>query len=197
VVLRSRVFPRCRSYLAQFACTPFKCASKFSLQQDALNDRFRAMVETMNEAMASVKDGSALDPVVRESASAKLAYAFEPDADGSTVSVEDIAAHTGTEVDVVLKVVEQFRLDLGEMTPSGVVDAYMRGNNPMRTRPLVVLRNGRVMLPHNALHTDAVNVEGLQTSGPGVVGLRSERDVDVGHGHGEGATRGVLAMPGV
>lgn len=126
------------------------------LQQEALSERFRAMAESLSAAMESVDDGSALNPEVRKSTSAKLTHAFEPDSDGSTVSIDDIAAETGIDLSVVAKVVEQFRLDLGEMTPSEVVDAYMLGNNPMRTHPFVVTSNGRVMLPHNALHTDAV-----------------------------------------
>lgn len=40
-------------------------------------------------------------------------------------------------------------------------------------------------------------VEGLQTSGPEVVGPRRERGLDVGHGDGEGTKRGVLVVPGM
>ena len=106
--------------------------------------------------MASVKDNETLDSDIREATNAKLMFAFEPDAEGSTVSLEDLASHTGVDAETVAKVIEQFRVELGDMTPSEVVYAFMGGNNPMRTRPVIVADDGRVMMPHHALNADAV-----------------------------------------
>lgn len=126
------------------------------LQLDAFNDRMLAMFEATNNAMASVSGNEPLDPDIREATTAKLMYAFEPDAQGSTVGIEDLASRTGVDAETVRQVVEQFRVDLGEMTPSEVVEAFMGGNNPMRMHPVVVADNGRVMLGlHVALGVSA------------------------------------------
>lgn len=132
------------------------------LQETALNNRMFAMVEAMNNAMASVNGDQTLNPDIREATNAKLMFALEPDAEGSTVNVQDLASHTGVDAETIAKVVKQFRVDLGEMTPSEVVDGFMSGNNPLRTRPIIVADDGRVMLPHHALTADAVkeNLEG-------------------------------------
>ena len=60
-----------------------------------------------------------------------------------------------------MAVIEQFRLDLEGATPAEVVDAFMAGDNPLRTHPLLVTDTGRVMLAHDALNRDSVkeNIE--------------------------------------
>lgn len=56
----------------------------------------------------------------------------------------------------VRAVVERFRLDLGTASSADVIDAFTTDRNPMRTRPLIVAGNGRLMLPHPALNVFAV-----------------------------------------
>lgn len=126
------------------------------LQQVALNDRMIAMRDAVDEGMASVSDGGSLDPELRIATVSKLEAAFEPNTKSCTVSVSDLADHVGVAVDTVRKVVEQFQVNIDGMTPAEVVDAFMAGNNPFRTRPIVVADDGRIMLPHNALNADAV-----------------------------------------
>lgn len=138
------------------------------LQQEALNNRMFAMGEAMHNAMASVQGKTSLDPAIREATNAMMMNAFEPNAESSTVAVEAIAEHTGVDAAIVAKVVQQFRVHLGGVTPNEVVSGFMEGNNPLRTRPLIVSKDGRVMLPHNALNADAVkeNLEAHLKSSP-------------------------------
>lgn len=126
------------------------------LQQAAMNDRMIAMRDAVDEGMSSVSDGSSLDPDLRVATVSKFEAAFEPGAESCTVSINDLADHIGVAVNTVSKVVEQFRVDIAGMAPVDVVDAFMAGNNPLRTRPIVVADDGRIILPHNALNADAV-----------------------------------------
>lgn len=126
-----------------------------ALQVQKLNDRMNSMHDALHEAWKSATK-LGLDAKVRDAATSKFRDAFEPDVDGSTVSAAEIAAHTGIDVSTVVAVIEQFRLDLQGATASEVVDAFMAGDNPLRTHPLLVTDAGRVMLAHDALNRDAV-----------------------------------------
>ncbi|WP_436888263.1 hypothetical protein [Nocardiopsis dassonvillei] len=125
------------------------------LQEVGMNDRMNVMRETMMEAMAS-SDGGEPDAQLVERAWTGFTSVFTPNADQATVTIEDIAAETGIIEARVEAVVERFRLHLGAATPAEVVEAFITGKNPMRTRPLIVTGNGRMMLPHPALSMAAV-----------------------------------------
>lgn len=125
------------------------------LQLDALNERLRTMGDAVTDAMAAAQKGRPEDEV-KEFARSSLLSMFEPGADQATVSIDDIAARTGIPAVRVTAVAEQFRLDLGAASAADVVDAFTTGRNPLRTRPLLVTGNGRLMLPHPALHVFAV-----------------------------------------
>ena len=131
-----------------------------AVQVQTMNDRMHAMGEAVNKARMSVT-GEGLDPKVRDATNAKFRDAFEPDVEGSTVSAGEIAAHTGVGESTVAAVIEQFRLDLQGATAAEVVDAFIAGNNALRTHPLLVTDTGRVMLAHDGLNRDAVkeNIE--------------------------------------
>lgn len=126
-----------------------------NLQEVKTNQRMRRMFESMQAAMDSVSDGE-LEPEMRDTTSAKLSAAFEPDSVSATVSIDEIISDTGITAERIRAVVERFRLDLGSATPAKVIDDFMAGNNPLRTRPIIVTDNGRIMLPHNALTANAV-----------------------------------------
>lgn len=125
------------------------------LQEDGMNNRMDAMRSAVLSAMAATQAGQPNGELI-DLAGSSLMSMFEPGADEVTVTVEDIAAHTGISGERVEAVVGRFRLDLGSATPAEVVDAFMTGRNPMRTRPLVQAESGRLMLPHSALNVFAV-----------------------------------------
>lgn len=132
-----------------------------SLQADAMNHRFGAMFDAISDAMSSTLDGQ-LEPDVRATTQELFQQAWEPDADVVTVSVSETTAATGIAEGRVRAVVDRFRLDLTDLTPLDVVDAFTAGANPWRVQPLAASNSGRVMLPHNALTVDAVR-ESLET----------------------------------
>jgi hypothetical protein len=125
------------------------------LQEIAMNHRIDTMRSTMLQAMAATEAGRT-DNALMERARSSLMTMFEPEANDVTVSVADIASHTGIPEGRVRAVIERFRLDLAEATPVQVVDAFSTGKNPLRARPLIVCANDRVVLPHPALHVSAV-----------------------------------------
>lgn len=125
------------------------------VQQDKMNLRMQDMFGSINAARATVT-GDSLDPAVREATLAKWDAAWEPEAGAVTVGVDEIVAATGQPEDRVRSVVDRFRLDLGSATPMEVVSDFVAGRNPLRTRPLVIAEDGRVLLPHNALTAGAI-----------------------------------------
>ncbi|MFC6486345.1 hypothetical protein ACFQGN_36550 [Streptomyces goshikiensis] len=125
------------------------------LQQDSLNDRIEAMGNAVLVAMAAEEEGRA-DRHLTEQAMLSVTSMFEPPAEQATVTIDDIVAHTGLAEECVRAVVERFRLDLGTDSPMDVAEAFTSGGNPLRTRPLIVDADGRLMLPHPALNVFAV-----------------------------------------
>ena len=135
-------------------------------QEVGMNDRIDAMRAVMSRAMMSTQNGDP-DRELLEGARSSLMAFFEPDADAATVTIEAVTASTGVAEERVRAVIKRFCLDLGTASPAEVVDAFVTGKNPMRTRPLIVSDNGRIMLPHNALNVFAVREnleEHLKTS---------------------------------
>ncbi|WAU78411.1 preprotein translocase subunit SecA (plasmid) [Streptomyces sp. Qhu-G9] len=125
------------------------------LQQDRLNDRIETMGNAVLDAMAAEEEGRA-DRHLTEQAMLSVTSMFEPPAEQATVTIDDIVAHTSLAEECVRAVVERFRLDLGTDSPMDVVEAFTSGRNPLRTRPLIVGADGRLMLPHPALNVFAV-----------------------------------------
>lgn len=121
------------------------------LQEKGFNDRRAAVGDAALAAQGGETDGTRAKRV-----GSRVMSAFEPEADQATVAVDDVVARTGIAEACVRAVVERFRLDLGTATVAEVVEAFTTGKNPMRTRPLIVADNGRLMLPHPALHVFAV-----------------------------------------
>ncbi len=136
------------------------------LQVVSMNHRIDAMRDSVSEAMASTETGRADDGVM-DLARSSLMTMFEPEAVEATVAIEDVVRHTGIAEDKVKAVIERFRLDLAGATPAEVVDAFTAGQNPLRTQPLIVTTDERLMLPHPGLHVFAVREnleEHLKTS---------------------------------
>lgn len=129
-----------------------------SHQQEAMNDRFQSMIETIGQAMGSTIDGQ-LDPETRDRARASFSAALEPTEDAVTVSVAELSASTQIAVAKVQAIVDRFSLDLSGSAPADVVEAFTAGANPWRNQPLAATKSGRVMMPHHALTVDAVRHE--------------------------------------
>lgn len=129
-----------------------------TVQQAKTNQRGQEFTDAMNAAKMSVPpSGGAPSEETRELARAGFENFFEPDIEHATVSVMELVAETGVSEERVRAVVDRFRLDLGLVTTAEVVENFVVGKNPMRTRPLIATADGeRVQLPHSALTMAAV-----------------------------------------
>lgn len=140
-----------------------------NLQQDQVNDRGEAFVETLNQLGVTAHDAThregkgpeeftdELKAQLRATWLQAIGRYFEPDPDASTVSITDVAAVTGMAEALVRTVVDRFTVDVVGRTPAEVVQAFTAGDNPMRPRPLIKADGGdRVLLPHHTLSVDAV-----------------------------------------
>jgi len=123
-------------------------------QQANLNARGQGFADVMNVLLPQAQ-GEPTDEM-RTAFQTSFGNLFEPDVERSTVSVDKVVVQSGVAEDRVRAVIERFHLDLRSATPAEVVEAFMSGNNPMRSHPLVVTADGRLMLPHSMLTVDAV-----------------------------------------
>lgn len=126
-------------------------------QMERMNERGRAWVDSTNAA----ENAAVPTPELLKRASEAFFDVFEPNADAATVSLEELVTRAGLPEARVLAVVDRFRLDLSGMSSVEVADAFLIGNNPLRTRPLIVTRENRLMLPHNAMNLTSLreNIE--------------------------------------
>ncbi|MFB6612524.1 hypothetical protein ACFCVO_19545 [Agromyces sp. NPDC056379] len=122
------------------------------LQMQSLNDRMSRMQDAFTESAS----GSSPSPQEIADAGAAFMNVFEPRSESSTVSVIDIAGKSGMPEQTVHAVIQRFRLDLGDLSTADAVDAFFTGNNPLRSRPVIVAPSGRVLLPHDVLTPFAV-----------------------------------------
>jgi hypothetical protein len=124
------------------------------LQQDNLNVRGQAFADAMNMLMPQAQ----VEPTgpVRIAFLTAMGNLFEPELEASTVRLDDVVKRSGVAEPRARAVLERFRLDLKSATPAEIVNAFVSGDNPMRTRPLIVTPDERLMLPHNVLTVDAV-----------------------------------------
>lgn len=119
------------------------------VQVDLMNERMRTMYTAIQVAMDSVGPNGAPDPDAVTVARAAWTDAWEgnPDAVAATVSlVVTKSSHDPTVAEAVLR---YFSVDIGSSTPSDIVDNFTRGDNPLRTHPVVAV-GGDFMLVHNA-----------------------------------------------
>ncbi len=72
-----------------------------------------------------------------------------------TIQPDVLAAQLEIDVDTVQRVLEAFTLQ-GETGTEEVLDRFFRGDNPLRTAPIVADQEGRTMLVHDALALPAV-----------------------------------------
>lgn len=136
------------------------------LQVARLNERaneFREGAATAIPEMGGVASEANMAAVVE----ATMAF-FEPAEEAVTVSASEVSDTIGLGVDVVQAVFSRFVLDVAGMSVKEVVDAFLSGRSPARTRPLMRTPSGRVMLVHPVLAVDAVksNLEEALKAGP-------------------------------
>lgn len=127
-------------------------------QVNRFNDRMSAMARGLCEAMNSDQAG---DPEAVGRASSLWTRSWDADVESVTLSIDDLVADTGVDQDRITAVVDFFTLDIEMWDPQTAVEEFFRGNNPLRTHPVVRTSTGRCMLVHDSHVAGAVreNIE--------------------------------------
>lgn len=136
------------------------------LQQNQLNRRGAYFAEALNTSGAADQD--ALNEGSQAMLQAAFTQLFEPEVSQATVGINDLVSQSGVSLTRTRAVCKRFRVDLTSFTPVEVVQEFMSGNNPLRTRPMIITPEGRLMMPHGSLTMDAIkeNLEEHLKSSP-------------------------------
>jgi hypothetical protein len=127
------------------------------MQVDAANDRWEAGFTSLIGAYeASGRGKVPTDAETRKSVRAAHNRAWQPTADSVAVWSTDVAASLGRDVAVVEAVLNRFAVDSGQASARDIVDAFVGGDNPLRTNPVIRTGRGTYMLVHDALVLPAV-----------------------------------------
>ena len=135
------------------------------LQVKAMNDRLEASFDAMFGAYESGETPPTSE--IADEARIAINIGWQPTANLVAISSADVAVSLEVEIDVVEAVLNWFSLDLGEQDTQVVLEGFLRGDNPLRTNPVVRTERGQFMLVHDALVLPAIreNLEqALKTS---------------------------------
>ena len=124
------------------------------LQVDAMNDRLKAGFSAM--AAAYEAGDTSRDSDVAKQARTAINVAWQPTADLVAIVPADIATSLKLQIGVVESVLDRFTVDLGELSTREVLDAFVGGDNPLRTNPVIRTDRGEFMLVHDALVLPAI-----------------------------------------
>ena len=119
------------------------------VQVDHMNDRMKTMYAAMQVAMESVGQDGALDTEAVAAAREAWTEAWEGNPDVVAATVSLVTTKSGHDQSVAEAVLKYFSVDIGSSTASELVDNFTRGDNPLRTHPVVAVGDD-FMLVHNA-----------------------------------------------
>ncbi|MCD5348107.1 hypothetical protein [Agromyces sp. S2-1-8] len=133
------------------------------LQTRNMNRRKEAALRKYENTRQNHEHGIANDDQLRD-ATRQLDLALQPDAVAASVSVADVTRATQLPAELVGAVFDRFT-----WAPSPVIDvegavrAFLTGDNPLRSKPIVRTDSGRALLIHPALTQVAIR-EGLEAA---------------------------------
>lgn len=127
------------------------------LQVEAMNDRWEAGLRATFEAYETSGRGAiSPDEETRNRVRTLYNRGWQPTADLVVISAADVAASLGRDIAVVEAVLSRFTIDTGRVSARDIVDAFIGGDNPLRTNPVVGTGQGTFMLVHDALVLPAI-----------------------------------------
>lgn len=127
------------------------------LQVARMNDRLEAGFRSLFDAYeASGRGAMSPDAETRNQARAANNVGWQPTADLVAIPSAEIADSLGRDVAVVEAVLNRFALNLGGSTARESLEAFIGGDNPLRTNPVVRTRRGTFMLVHDSLVSPAI-----------------------------------------
>lgn len=127
------------------------------LQVEAMNDRWEAGFRATFEAYETSGRGAIPpDEETRNRVRALHNRGWQPTADLVAIPAADVAASLGRDIAVVEAVLSRFAVDTEQASARDIVDAFIGGDNPLRTNPVVGTGRGAFMLVHDALVLPAI-----------------------------------------
>lgn len=127
------------------------------LQVEAMNDRWEAGFRAISEAYEMSGRGTIpLDEETRDRNRMLHNDAWQPTADLVAIPATSVATSLGRDITVVEAVLSRFTVDTRQASARDIVDAFIGGDNPLRTNPVIDTGRGTFMLVHDALILPAV-----------------------------------------
>lgn len=124
------------------------------IQVEAMNER---MIANHSAMRAASESGPAdPDPVLLQQMKVAWNSAWQPTADLVTVSAPALVDALGLKPEVVDAVLNRFAVELNGQSPREVLDAFLGGDNPFRTNPVVRSDRDEFMMVHDALILPAI-----------------------------------------
>ncbi|WP_181436702.1 MULTISPECIES: hypothetical protein [unclassified Curtobacterium] len=131
--------------------------SLHALQVEAMNDRVEIYLRAMASAYGDAQNGQSMpDETNKLRLRALHNRAWQPSADSVAFSPERVALAAGVEETVARAVLDHFAPDTGSATPREILDAFVGGDNELRTNPVIRTRLGGYLLVHDALVLPAI-----------------------------------------
>lgn len=131
--------------------------SLHDLQVEAMNDRVEISARAMASAYEDARNGHSMpDEATKHRLRTLHNQAWQPSADSVAFSPERVATAAEVDETVARAVLDHFVPDMGSATPREILDAFVGGDNLLRTNPVIRTRLGGYLLVHDALVLPAI-----------------------------------------
>ncbi|MDR1187445.1 MAG: hypothetical protein LBK95_08315 [Bifidobacteriaceae bacterium] len=122
------------------------------------NRRMEAGFPALNELTEAAQEKGSTDPAGPEAQRFREVWAsiWSPDRSEVAVTPQDASDVCGVPLEIAALVFAAFRLEPPDLRPADLARAFVVGDNPWRTKPLLVGEDGAGMLVHHALNLQAV-----------------------------------------
>jgi hypothetical protein len=128
------------------------------LHEAAWQRRFDALeqIALMARSVTAEERANGLADDKRAQGPALLDAAFASPSSASTFKPAEVASEAGVDEATVASIVDLFALDMVQEDPAAAAVAFFRGDNPLRTRPLLRSPDGSFVVVHGGLLLPAV-----------------------------------------
>ncbi|WP_110590413.1 preprotein translocase subunit SecA [Microbacterium suaedae] len=127
------------------------------LQVDAMNERWEAGFRALHDEYETSNRGQIpTDEETRNRLRALHNRGWQPTADLVAIPAAEVATSLGQDVARVEAVLSRFAVDTAHASARDILDAFIGGDNSLRTNPVIATDRGTFMLVHDALVLPAI-----------------------------------------
>lgn len=127
------------------------------LQVEGMSERWEAGFHALHDEYEASKRGqSPTDEGTRNRLRALHNRGWQPTADLVAISAAEVAASLGQDVAKVEAILNRFKVDVAQASSRDILDAFIGGDNPLRTNPVIGTDRDTFMLVHDALVLPAI-----------------------------------------